>query len=189
MYTLNGSGNGAWNDFSFIYYTGNSGDLGSYFGDIPPVVIQPIVSNAGVLSFDVSVTIGSGSQTINYTVNVALLLSYQPKPLVLPTTTQKAAYANLAPTVYPPYGTYRRIATDSYISGVGLHNVLHNQAMIPNVITFPQDSTGDCFINASAWSSIGAVSSAFGIAMDSTNIYFNIDTNLTGAFYRIYKDN
>lgn len=185
-YTLNGSGNGAWNDFSFIFA---STDLGTYIGDIPPVVIQPIVSNTGGLSFDVSATTGSGSQTINYTVNVALLLSYIPTAMNLPAVAQQTAYANVVPSVSPPYGVYRRIGTDTIVTGTGAHSIAHGLATIPNIIVFPQDSTGDCFINATAWSDSGAVSGAFGVAIDATYLHFNIDTNLTGAFYRIYLDN
>ena len=186
QYTVGGGGNGAWNDFSFIY---SASDLGTYIGEIPPVVIQPIVSNTGALSFDVSVTTGSGSQTVDYTVQIALLLSYTPKALPMTSLTQKTAFANVVPSALPAYGVYRRIATDTLVSGTGAHTIAHNQSTIPNVIAFPQDSTGDCFINPSAWQDTGAVTTAFGLSMDSTNLYFNIDTNLTGAFYRVYSDN
>jgi hypothetical protein len=186
MYTLNGTGNGAWNDFSFIYA---SSDLGTYVGDIPTVVIQPIVSTTGVLSFDVSVTTGSGSQTVDYTVNVALLLSHAPSAMELPSTTQNTAYANVVPGITPPYAAYRRIAADTLVSGTGGHTIAHNQSGIPNVIVFPQDSTGDCFVNATTWTSAGTTGNTFGLAMDSTNLNFYIDSNLTGAFYRVWADN
>jgi GH25 family lysozyme M1 (1,4-beta-N-acetylmuramidase) len=185
-FTLNGVDFTGWNDFSFIY---GGADLGTYQGNIPPIVIQPIVSDTGVLSFDVSVTTGSGTQTVDYTVNVALLLSYSPSSMPVPTLGQTISQANLVPNIMPAYGAYRRIAIDSVVSGTGAHTIAHDQLSIPNVIAFPQDSTGDCFINATAWTNSGAVTTSFGLSMDANYLYFNIDTNLTGAFYRVYSDN
>lgn len=188
---VNGSDIGT-NDFGFI----TAGDYGQYPGDLPSVVVQPIVDSLGNLTFAVTYNppnpSASTSATINLTINIALLAYPNATNLTGTSVKQIVGYANAIANVGPgPYSAYRRIAPglDSSV-GTGLTTIGHGLGNIPNLLYWVQDNSGTIEMQPAAWSDGGFVSNHFGLSMDSTNIYIYVDSaNNTKGWYRIYLDN
>lgn len=180
--TVNG-GSPETNDFGFI----SASNYGSFVGNLPDVVVQPIVDSGGNLSFDVTLTSG-GSATIDLTIDIALMASYNPASTGT-SVSQLTAYSSLLPGGEPTaYSTYRRIALDSYV-GTGVSTVPHNLGEVPNILYWVQDNSDDIEMQPVAWTSHGQAD-GFGISMDSTNVYFYVDSaNNNTAYYRVYLDN
>ena len=181
---VNGGPNST-NDFGFIF----SGDYGSYVGNLPQVVVQPIVDGTGALSFDVTANATSGSITVNLSINIALLKTSFPSYIPATSVQQNTAYSNEIPNGNPSkYSTYRRIAKDSVV-GTGNTTVAHKQSTIPNILVWALDNTGTIEMQPTSWGSTGSTGH-FGISMDATNVYFSVDAGLNNnAYYRIYQDN
>ncbi len=174
------------NDFGSIDIS--EGGFGQFPGQLPAVLVQPIVQSDGSISFDVSYTPG-GSATINLTINFALMAYPNAINFTLSKVLQSVAYANVVPNEKGVYSTYRRIATDSSV-GAGLITVPHGQSSIPNLLFWLLDNTGSIESQPSVWSSTGNLADHFGLAMDNTNIYFFVDNvNNQRCYYRVYKDN
>lgn len=175
----------ATNDFGYI----TSSNYGSYPGNLPTVVVQPIVSSTGVISFAVALNGLSGTNTISLTINIALMAWYDPTSYTGYTLGQKVAYSSSRKGTTPlPNATYRRIAADSY-ANTGASNVNHNQTTIPDIFIWGLDNTNTIQIEANHWGSAGHVS-FYGVAIDSTKVYFYVDPgNNQNIYYRIYGDN
>lgn len=182
-YSINGSSN--LNDFGFI----NAGDYGQFPGTLPTVVVQPIVASNGDLSFDVVVNNISGSVTVGLTLNIALLAYANTTSVPVTSVSQAVSRSNVVMGGTPhDYSTYRRVATDSVV-GSGTTTIGHGLSDIPNLLYWVQDNSGDIEPQPVAWSDIGHTT-AFGISMDDTFVYFNVDAaNNAQCYYRLYKDN
>lgn len=187
------SGN-TWNDFGFIFGPSNGKfDFGSFAGALPAVVIQPIVSTSGAVTFSVAVTqtISGLGASIPLTIHLALLSIPSPSIADSTSVTQPLAYGSVKSSASSgAYGTYRRIYTDSFIPTTGSPTSLnHNQSMVPNILFWNQDNTGDIFINPVRWASTGNIANEFGIKMNSSTITFYVDSSLTRCYFRVYEDN
>jgi len=182
-YSIN-NGHSNLNDFGFI----NAGDYGQFPGTIPTVVVQPIVDSNGGVTFDVVVNNLSGSVTVDLTINIALLAYPETGSIPLSSVTQAVAQSSGSPVTTGGYSSYRRIYQDSSV-GTGATTITHNQSTIPNLTYWVQDNSGTIEPQPVTWASDGHTT-AFGVSMDATNIYFYVDaTNNAKAWYRTYKDN
>lgn len=181
-YSINGDSN--LNDYGFI----NAGDYGQFPGTLPTVVVQPIVSSSGGLSFIVTVNNLSGSVTVSLSLNIALLAYPNTTNVPLATVQQQVARSNaIAKIALSAYSTYRRIYSDSSV-GTSTTTVAHKQNTIPNILYWGQDTTGTIEPQPVTWGS-GGHTTALGISMDATNIYFYVDAANTKCWFRIFKDN
>lgn len=182
-YSIQGTSN--LNDYGFI----NAADFGQYPGALPAVVVQPIVDSTGGLSFDVTVNGISGSVSVDLTLNIALLAYPNASDVPISTVTQNIARSNVFAGGTPTaYSTYRRIASDSSV-GQGTTTIAHALSTIPNLVYWVQDNSGTIEMQPVSWSDTGH-NSSFGLSMDSTNVYFFVDSsNNSLCWYRIYKDN
>lgn len=181
-YNINGASN--LNDYGFI----NAGDFGQFPGTIPQVIVQPVVDANGNLSFEVTVNQTSGTVTVTLALNIALLAYPNTTTVPLSTVQQQVARTNATPVLPTAYSTYRRIYTESS-TGTGATTLGHGLSTIPNLLYWVQDNSGNIEPQPVAWSSTGHTS-AFGISMDSTNVYFFVDAGKnTKCWYRLYKDN
>ena len=170
-----------WQDFGFI----EANDFGTFYGELPEWVIQPVIDDLGNLTFNVSFP-QAGSASANFIINIAIMASYSPSPLPDTYVTQSTAYSNLVPNVNPPYATYRRIAEDIAVGG-GTYP--HHLGTIPNLLFWQYDTSNFTDIAPSRWSSSGGIGGELGIAMDSTNIYVHVDSSTQDVFLRTYYDN
>ena len=177
-----------WQDFG--YFVGS--DYGTFIGELPVWVIQPVVDNSGDLIFEVTypnqgINGDTGTHSATFIIHIALLASYQLS--ILPGSTnlgQQIAYSNLVSGVTPPYATYRRISTDTAVVG-GTYP--HGLATIPNLLFWQYDTSNDTDIAPSRWSSTGGIGGELGVAMDATNVYIHVDSFTQDVFYRTYLDN
>ena len=182
--SING-GTPATNDFGFI----TAGSYGSYPGNLPTVVVQPIVDSTGTLTFAVALNNLTGTNTIALTINIALMAWYDPSSYTGYTLGQKVAYSSSKKGKTPlPNATYRRIAADSYV-GTGATTIYHNQNTIPDMFIWGFDTSNTIEIQANHWGSAGHLS-FYGVAIDSTRVYFYIfPGDNKYILYRIYGDN
>ena len=177
------------NDFGFIFSSSGVPDFGQFPGLLPSVVVQPIVDSSGNVTYDVTVNGVTGAVLVVVDINIALIETYNPSPLPSSSLSQVTAYSNIVPGGQPtPYATYRRISKDNRV-GTGATTVAHEQTGIPNVLIWVQDATGTIEMQPVRWGSSGLLGK-FGVAMDSTNLYFDVDSPANSfGYYRIYRDN
>ncbi len=176
------------NDFGFI----SAGGFGQFPGTLPTVVVQPIVASDGSLSFDVTVNLvntGPISSSVDLVLNIALMAypgtTEVPVSSVQQAVSRSSAIADVSPS---PYSTYRRLASQGS-AGTGASTIAHGQSSIPNVLYWVQDATGDLEPQPASWASTGHTS-AFGVSMDATNLYFYVDSPANAlTYFNIYKDN
>lgn len=184
--TFSYDGGVTFNDFGFAL-PAIPGSAGVY----PSVQIQPAVTSSGTIVFN---GVNNTGVTVNLTLNVALLATYNPG--TLPSGPQilgrNLAYTNIYPKLTSDattkvYSTYRRIAKDN-VSGTGDQTVAHGQTSVPNIM-FWVNVGGSITLNAAGWASTGSLG-VLGVYMNGSNLHFHVDAGTyNNLYYRAYKDN
>lgn len=183
------------NDFGFMFNASASYSYGYYLGNLPPVVVQPYVSSSGQVAFNITYnppnTGASSTTTIDLTINFGLLkYPGTTTPLALGKAGKSVAYQNAISGIASGiYSTYRRIANEYVVTpSESPNSIAHGLNTIPDLFYWLIDNSGDLEIQPSTWTNIGPLAGRFGLAMDSTYIYYQVDSANQQCNIRTYEN-